>query len=95
MRLKNYMEDAVRNTLEELLEKRSNVCKCSRCRLDIIAFALNHLPPKYVVTDKGHTYTRVAEMAQQFGTDLVVALSKAIKHVNKNPRHDVSGRKIG
>jgi competence protein ComFB len=92
MRLKNYMEDAVRNTLNELLEKRSNVCKCSRCRLDTIAYALNHLPAKYVVTDQGHTYTRVAEMAQQFSTDLVVALSKAIKHVNKNPRHDLNGK---
>lgn len=88
MRLKNYMEDAARNTLDELLEKRRpEVCKCSRCRLDILAHALNHLPPKYVVTDKGHTFTRVAEMQQQFGADLVVALSKAIKHVSANPRH--------
>ena len=91
MKLKNYMEDAVRNTLDELLDKRAAVCKCSRCRLDIIAHALNHLPPKYVVTDRGHAYTRVAEMAQQFGTDLIVALSKAIKHVSKNPRHDSQG----
>lgn len=88
MKLKNYMEDAVRNALDELLAKQGNLCKCSRCRLDIMAYALNHLPAKYVVTDKGHTYTRVAEMAQQFGTDLVVALSRAIKHVAKNPRHE-------
>ncbi len=87
MKLKNYMEDAVREAAADLLAKRTDVCKCSRCRLDIIAYALNHLPAKYVVTDKGHTYTRVAEMAQQFHTDLVVALHKAIKHVGKNPRH--------
>jgi len=88
MKLKNYMEDAIRSTLDELLEKRTtDVCKCSRCRLDMIAYALNHLPPKYVVTDKGHTFTRVAEMQQQFGTDIVVALSKSIKQVAKNPRH--------
>ncbi len=87
MKLKNYMEDAVRNTLDEMMEKRTNVCKCSRCKLDIMAFALNHLPAKYVVTDKGHTYTRVAEMAQQFNADLVVAISKGLKHVEKNPRH--------
>jgi competence protein ComFB len=92
MKLKNYMEDAVRQSLDELMERRTNVCHCSRCRLDIIAYALNHLPPKYVVTDKGHTFTRVAEMTQQFGTDLVVALSKAIKHVNRNPRHEFNGK---
>lgn len=84
------MEDAVHDTLTEMLGKRSNLCKCSRCKLDIMAFALNHLPPKYVVTDKGHTYTRVAEMAQQFNADLVVAISKGLKHVGKNPRHDLA-----
>lgn len=87
MKLKNYMEDAVQNIMSELLESRNSICKCSRCRLDVVAYALNHLPAKYVVTDKGHTYTRVAEMAQQFNADVVVALSKAIRHVAKNPRH--------
>ena len=88
MKLKNYMEDAVHYALEEMLAKRTNVCKCSRCKLDIMAYALNHLPAKYVVTDKGHTYTRVAEMAQQFNADLVVAISKGMKHVARNPRHE-------
>lgn len=87
MKLKNYMEDAVHYALEEILAKREKVCKCSRCKLDIMAYALNHLPAKYVVTDRGHTYTRVAEMAQQFNADLVVAISKGLKHVEKNPRH--------
>ncbi len=87
MKLKNYMETAVQNVFDELLGTRDYICKCSRCRLDIIAYALNHLPAKYVVTDKGHTYTRVAEMVQQFNADVVVALTKAIKHVAKNPRH--------
>lgn len=88
MKLKNYMEDAVRNTLEELLRKNAqDICQCSRCRLDLIAYALNQLPAKYVVTDKGHTFTRVAEMQQQFGTDIVVALSRGMKKIGKNPRH--------
>jgi competence protein ComFB len=92
MKLKNYMEDAVRNTLEELLEKKTKGCHCSRCRLDIMAHALNHLRPKYVVTNQGHTYTRVAEMTQQFGADVVVALTRAMKAINRNPRHDSPSR---
>ncbi|MCD4813992.1 late competence development ComFB family protein [bacterium] len=88
MKLKNYMEDAVKHVLDEMLEKRMpDVCKCSRCRLDISAYALNHLPSKYVVTDLGHTFTRVAEMQQQFSADIVVAISKGIKQVEKKPRH--------
>jgi competence protein ComFB len=81
------MEDATKATLASLLEKRAEVCQCSRCRLDILAYALNHLPPKYIVTSKGETYTRISELASQFETDVIVALSKAIRHVSKNPRH--------
>jgi len=88
MRLRNYMEDAVRSILENMLEKKSYTgCKCSRCRLDIMAYALNQLPPKYVVTRKGETFTRISELASQFETDVVVALSKAIRQVGKNLRH--------
>jgi competence protein ComFB len=87
MKLKNYMEDAVQNKLEILLTKRPDICQCSRCRLDMVAYALNHLRPKYVVTDKGHTYTRVAEMAQQFDADLIVSINRAMKRVEKAPRH--------
>lgn len=88
MKLKNYMEDAVEKILEQMVEKGELPgCSCDRCKLDTLAYALNHLPSKYVVTDMGHTYTRVAEMAQQFETDVLVALSKAAKHVAENPRH--------
>lgn len=88
MKLKNYMEDAVEKFYDQMLEKKEITgCTCARCKLDTIAFALNHLPSKYVVTPLGHTYTRVAEVARQFETDVVVAITKAAKHVAKNPRH--------
>ncbi len=88
MHLENFMEEAVRHTLEELLLDPLYVSlKLSeKEKLDIMAYALNHLPPRYVVTEKGHLYTRVDELKQQFKTDIVVELSKAIKHVKANPR---------
>jgi competence protein ComFB len=88
MKLKNYMEDAVAQHYQRLLDQGEiEGCTCERCKMDTIAFALNHLPSKYVVTNLGHTYTRVAEVAQQFETDMVVAITKAAKHVAKKPRH--------
>jgi len=89
MLLKNYMEDAVKNSLDKFLSEREDICKCERCKLDITAYALNHLPPKYVVTDIGHTYTRLAEMEQQFSTNLIVVFSRAADQIAKNPRHKV------
>ncbi|HVM32106.1 MAG TPA: late competence development ComFB family protein [bacterium] len=88
MNLLNYMEEAAQRTLSELLAEDSyqSLKLSENQRLDILAYALNRLPPRYVVTDKGHLYTRVDELKQQFKTDLIVELTKAIDFVKSNPR---------
>jgi competence protein ComFB len=82
------MEEAAQRTLAELLldptYEKFNLDEVQK--LDILAYALNRLPPRYVVTDKGHLFTRVDELKQQFKTDLIVELTKAIHFINSNPR---------
>ncbi|TYP51619.1 late competence development ComFB family protein [Thermosediminibacter litoriperuensis] len=84
--LKNYMEDVVFSFLDELI-KGKQVCTCERCRYDIAAIALNHLPAKYVVTEQGEVFAKTQLLSQQFKTDAVVELLKAIDIVCKNPHH--------
>jgi competence protein ComFB len=88
LQLSNFMEDAVKNALEEML--RTEPYRSSgfdeKMKLDIMAYALNRLPPKYVVSEKGHLFTRVNELRHQFNTDIVVELSKAIEYVKAHPR---------
>jgi len=87
--LRNYMEEVVDSTLDEILAHHADdICTCERCRLDVMALALNHLPPKYVVTDMGYIYTRVNELESQFKADITVAVTNAIKIIRKNPRHE-------
>jgi competence protein ComFB len=88
MQLVNFMEEVVKKTLEELLQDPaySYLNLDDKAKLDILAFALNHLPPRYAVTEKGLLYTRLNEFRQQFTTDIVVELTKAIKRVQANPR---------
>ena len=90
MHLNNFMEEAVNRSLEELLQEPAYVSLKlnDKIKLDILAFALNHLPPRYVVTEKGHLYTRVDELKQQFRTDIIVELTKAIQRVVENPRQE-------
>jgi competence protein ComFB len=88
LQLKNYMEEATDSTIEEILARRDDVCKCDRCKMDIKALALNHLPPKYVVTDRGYVYTKVNELENQFKADITVAVTNALKIIRDNPRHD-------
>ena len=87
MKIQNYMEEVVQDELELLLEERNDVCKCQKCRFDIMVWALNRLPPKYVITDRGRLYTKLKEQEIQFKTDVVKELTKGIDVIRKNPKH--------
>jgi len=88
MNLINTMEKAVTAQLHELQPRFPQVCFCKRCQLDIIALALNSLPPRYVVTCEGEVYARTSQLRQQYCTDITVALIQAIRKVHNCPRHN-------
>jgi competence protein ComFB len=56
--LKNFMEEVVFLVMKDIV-KDINVCTCEKCSLDIAAIALNDLPPKYIVSEKGELYSRI------------------------------------
>ncbi len=87
MEVHNYMEDIVEDELNTLFEETEDVCKCQKCKLDIMVWALNRLSPKYVITDRGRVYTKLKEQEIQFRADVVREITKAILHVSKNPHH--------
>lgn len=88
-KLRNRMEEFVFNKTDEIL-KLMNICKCEKCRLDIVALTLNELPSKYVVTEQGELYARARELERQFDVDVETAIIKAAVFVGKNPRHNVT-----
>ena len=88
MQLKNYMEDLVWQRVDEIIAGSKRACSCEKCRFDVVALALNSLPPRYVVTDQGETYTRVKGLEAQFNIDVLTAISNAIVVVNSRPHHD-------
>ena len=88
MKLVNYMEITAAQTLGEMLAEPeyANLSLTDKARLDILAVALNRLPTRYVVTEKGRAFARTDELRHQFMADLVVELAKAIAQVVANPR---------
>lgn len=85
--VKNFMEVLVWGMLDQVLEKRPDVCKCEACRYDVVALALNDLHPRYVVSHKGETYTRAMTLGQQFYIDVIAKISQAANVVAAHPRH--------
>ncbi|HHY59926.1 MAG TPA: late competence development ComFB family protein [Clostridia bacterium] len=86
--LKNYMEDVVWSFLPNVLAKYPDACHCEICQHDIVAIALNLLPPRYVVREQGEIYTKLHTLEIQYRADIYTALTKAIMTVTANPRHD-------
>jgi len=85
--IKNYMEEIVFSLIKDVLED-VKVCNCEKCILDIAAIALNELPSKYIVSEKGELYSKVDSLRQQFEVDVISAITKAAVLVKRNPRHE-------
>ncbi|MBZ0100519.1 MAG: late competence development ComFB family protein [Taibaiella sp.] len=81
------MEEIVYNQMKDILCD-INMCKCEKCLMDVAAIALNDLPSKYIVTEKGELYSKINALSQQFEVDVVSAITKAAVLVKRRPRHD-------
>lgn len=79
----NIMESQVLSKLDSLLD-RFSCCRCDRCKKDIIALALNKLPPKYMVLAEGEPDPEVDEKTN---SQIVLAMIQALIRVRDNPRH--------
>ena len=80
------MEDVGLQYVDSMLAADKGCC-CDICRADVIALSLNHLPPRYVVSDKGRMLAKLGSYESQFRTDVFAAMSEAIKVVRQKPRH--------
>jgi competence protein ComFB len=87
MELHNYTEKVVREVLIEIVDRRADVCKCERCKLDIMAMALNNLPPQYYVSEKGEVFSKLLATYMETRTKVITEVTKAVMHVEKTPHH--------
>ncbi|MFY9428902.1 MAG: late competence development ComFB family protein [bacterium] len=85
--LKNQMEELVLEAIDEYLRDRSEICDCEKCRLDMAALALNELPPRYAVTERGKVFAKISQLECQFETDILMAVIRAVEKVGNNPRY--------
>ncbi len=87
MELKNQTEIYVLQHLDSVLEKYPGCCTCDHCRQDIAIIALNHLPPRYVSTEKGCVFAKLDAMSLEAKIEIVEEIAKAAEIVSKNPHH--------
>ncbi len=85
--MKNVLEAMVAREYRELMLTMPHACHCAMCREDVLVYALNRLPPRYVATLEGEVLSEVRMEAEQGRADITVALLEGIRVVAASPRH--------
>lgn len=82
----NVMEVLVREKAEKYM-RASGMCCCDHCMVDVMAYTLSHLPPKYVVMSKGEMIPKLTFYEVQHSSDVTTQLMRACEVVSKSPHH--------
>lgn len=82
----NVMQILVDEKADEYM-KMFGICCCDKCRVDVRAYALNHLPPKYVVLSQNERVPRLTVYESRFSSDITAQLIQACKKVMLTPHH--------
>lgn len=88
--LVNEAENLVINETERQLnlEENNTLCRCQDCVLDIVAYALNHVPASYRCTFSGRLYAQALYFEEDKYAIYRDAVKVAIEKIKKNPSHD-------
>ena len=82
----NVMEDIVEQEFDHM-KSLLKCCDCEHCRNDIVAYALNQLPPRYVVSHSGNLISKADSLRTQKMTDIQAAIIRGSQIVSQHPRH--------
>ena len=87
--LVNLMEETVLEKIDQLW-KQTEYCKCEKCRMDIAAFALNRLPPRYVQSLEGKLLHRFDASTTQMDVEITAMVFKGIQIVGDDPHKNAN-----
>lgn len=82
----NITESIVEEVFDEVKDKLGCCC-CDQCSADILAYALNQLPPRYVVSKIGAAAMKVQAFSFQNTADVKAAIYRGADLIRDHPRH--------
>lgn len=86
--LKNYTESVVHQALKEYMSNYKLRCDCERCQADIQALALNQLPSRYYVSQRGEILTHWESQTTPDQARILSAIVRAVNQVSTTPSHE-------
>ena len=89
--IKNLVEDHVTAAYETLRSHFPAFCGCDLCREDVLTFALNRIPPRYVARREGSVVTEVNLEKEQSRAAIEVVVMEALRKISVAPRCGTRG----
>jgi competence protein ComFB len=84
--IKNLVEDHVMAAYATLRPHFPAFCGCDLCRDDVMTFALNRIPPRYVSRREGAVVTEVSLEKEQSRAAIEVVVMEALRKISVAPR---------
>lgn len=84
--IRNIVEEHVLSSYSSLQSHFPDFCGCDVCKGDVLVFALNRIPARYVATVEGAVVTGVALDKDQNRTVIDVHLMEGFRKVSLAPR---------
>ena len=96
----NTVEDKVIASANKIFADINNAgekkkfCTCDQCRMDVSCYALNRLPPFYIVSNRGASRVQNENFDhQQQAADIVALIYEGLKRVSHNQRPNIDHSK--
>jgi hypothetical protein len=84
--IRNEAAEKVYERVQALLDERPELCRCQTCVLDLVAFILNRVSPRYSASLLGDLHPdQGKEKRTQVEIDL--ALQAGLKRLQEHPHH--------
>jgi len=84
----NVTQTLVEQKVDKYIEL-FGLCRCPRCRIDVIALALTNLPAKYVVARRHEAVPLLSIYEGKYNAAIISQVMNACKQVMEHPRHDI------
>ncbi len=91
--IQNKVESHVTEAYDALRNHFPDFCGCEICRADVLVYALNRLPARYVASLEGTVITELSLDRQQNRASIEVAVMDGIRRVMESPRCKVAGQR--
>jgi competence protein ComFB len=84
--IRNLVEEHVQASFDALRHHYPEFCGCDLCTADVLVFALNRVPPRYVASLEGSVVTEVALEKDQSRAAIDVVVMEGFRKVSMAPR---------